>query len=383
MSVAPSTDRRKRLVVASLEEWDEVWRRNQYLIDGLLRSDPELDVLFVEPPADPLFALASGRRAARGRGMRTADGYGGRLHLYQPTKALPRRAGRFADELVTAGIRHAASRLGWRNGMLWVNDPGRSALLDAFGWPSLYDVTDDWTAAGRGEREHERIVAGDAELLRRCDEVVVCSTGLSGTKGRDRAVRLIPNAVDVDRYRRPHPRPTDFPDEPVALYVGTLHEDRLDIDLVERTADAAEHAVVMMLGPDALTPANSARLHAHPRILLAGSRNRDDIPAYLQHAHVLIVPHVVDEFTESLDPLKLYEYRAVGRPTVSTRVAGFRAAAGVVAAPAPQFPREVATRLRSWSPTAETQEVPDWRDRVADFREVLDSLHERAGGPVW
>ena len=48
------------------------------------------------------------------------------------------------------------------------------------------------------------------------------------------------------------------------------------------------------------------------------------MPAYLQHADVLVVPHVVTPFTDSLDPIKLYEYQAAGRPVVSTPVAGFR-----------------------------------------------------------
>jgi len=364
----------KHLVVASLEAWNEVWRRNQYIVDGLLASDPSLEVLFLEPAADPLFDLASGRRAERGSGLRTAGGYDGRLHLYQPTKALPRRAGRIADDLVTAGIRRAVSRLGWRDGVLWINDPGQASLIDAFGWPSLYDMTDDWVAAERGEREHDRIAAADAELLRRCDEVVVCSTGLESTKGVIRPVHLIPNAVDVERYRRPAPRPADLPDGPVALYAGTLHEDRLDVDLVLRTADAAANGTVVLVGPDALAPANSARLSAHPRIVVAGARPRDEVPGYLQHANVLIVPHVVDDFTESLDPIKLYEYRAVGRPTVSTPVAGFRDAEGVETVSAEAFPAAVAAWLDRWEPTTSAVDVPDWKDRVADFGAVLGGL---------
>ena len=35
-------------------------------------------------------------------------------------------------------------------------------------------------------------------------------------------------------------------------------------------------------------------------------------------------PTSVTSFTESLDPIKVYEYRAAGRPVVSTPVAGFR-----------------------------------------------------------
>ena len=60
------------LVVVSLEAWDDVWRRNQHLVAGLLRSDPALRVLFVEPPADPTHdlrsATASVVRAWRARG---------------------------------------------------------------------------------------------------------------------------------------------------------------------------------------------------------------------------------------------------------------------------------------------------------------------------
>ena len=61
----------KELVVCSLEAWDDVWRRNQFFVDGLLRRNPGLRVLFVEPPADPLFDLASRRRADAAAAPRT------------------------------------------------------------------------------------------------------------------------------------------------------------------------------------------------------------------------------------------------------------------------------------------------------------------------
>lgn len=366
-----------RLLVVSLEPWDRIWRRNQYIVDGLLRSDPALEVLFVEPPADPLHAAVSGGHVAIGRGRRDPEGYGGRLHLFQPTKLLPRRAGRLADGLLRAAIRRAVRELGWADGVLWINDPAQAPLLDVLDWPSVYDITDDWVAAVRGTREHARIETGDAELLRRSDEVIVCSAGLQRTKGAERPVHLIANAVEVGRYRRPAPRPADLPDRPVALYAGTLHEDRLDVDLVLRTAESVEDGVVVLLGPDALGAANRARLAAHPRVVLAGARGRDDVPGYLQHAHVLLVPHIVDDFTESLDPIKLYEYLAVGRPVVSTGVAGFRDAAGVEVATAEGFPAAVSARLTRWRPSTAVADVPDWRDRVAEVRSVLAALQDR------
>ncbi len=68
---------------------------------------------------------------------------------------------------------------------------------------------------------------------------------------------------------------------------------------------------------------------------------------YLQHADVLVVPHVVTAFTDSLDPIKLYEYQAVGRPVVSTSVAGFRDADDprITLADGDAFPAAVAAAL--------------------------------------
>ena len=54
------------LVVMSLEGWDDVWRRNQHLVAGLLKTDPALRVLFVEPAADPLHDVVSRRRPPEG-----------------------------------------------------------------------------------------------------------------------------------------------------------------------------------------------------------------------------------------------------------------------------------------------------------------------------
>ncbi len=71
------------LVVCSLESWDEVWRRNQFLADALLYRFPALRVLFVEPPADVLFDLTQLRRPVWPRMKTLRDG---RLHILRPLR---------------------------------------------------------------------------------------------------------------------------------------------------------------------------------------------------------------------------------------------------------------------------------------------------------
>jgi glycosyltransferase involved in cell wall biosynthesis len=370
------------LVVVSLEKWDSVWRRNQHLVAGLLGRDPELRVLFVEPAADPLHELRRRRRPRRGSGLRRGPDLtgvaGDRLWRYQPTKLLPRRLDRQVDARLARSVVRATARVGLADPVLWINDPDGAALLELTGWPALYDVTDDWTLADRAESERVRLVQDEETLLGRCREVVVCSPELARTKGALRAVTLIPNAVDTMAYRMPMPRPADLPPEACAVYVGTVHRDRIDIGLCEATAKAIRgQGRLVLVGPAPLDSADLRRLE-RAGVLLLGPRPHALVPAYLQHADVLIVPHVVSEFTESLDPIKLYEYMAVARPVISTPVAGFRdVSSGLVEVMEPHsFAAAVADALaQSPAPAGSAQEeVPDWAVRVEAFREVLSRV---------
>lgn len=367
------------LVVVSLERWDEVWRRNQHLVAGLLDRDPELRVLFVEPPADPTHDLRSGRRPRLGRGTSPiATTAPGRLWRLQPVKWLPRRLDRGADGRLARQIMRAAAALGMSRPLLWINDPGLAGLAEASGWPTLYDITDDWLAADRPPGELARAAANETRLFELAREVVVCSPELVRRKSPARPVVLIPNAVDAAAYRRPVPRPADLHDGPVALYLGTVHPDRVDATLCEATARALDgRGALVLVGPN-LLPADDATRLEQAGARLLGPRPREQVIGYLQHADVLVVPHVVTPFTDSLDPIKLYEYQAVGRPVVSTPVAGFRDADDprITIADGDAFVREVvaAVPARSAFPAGADGAVADWSERVVAMGAVLERM---------
>ncbi|WP_430647048.1 glycosyltransferase [Agromyces sp. GXS1127] len=368
------------LVVLSLERWDEVWRRNQHLVAGLLRTDPELRVLFVEPAADPTHDIASRRRPAFGSGIEeVGEPAPGRLWTFRPTKWLPRRLDPRADQRLAAGVERAAASLGMRHPLLWLNDPGAVELAERTAWPTLYDITDDWVAADRSESERARAAATEARLLEVAREVVVCSAELERRKGATRSVTLIPNGVDAAAYRRPAPRPADLPAGRTALYLGTAHPDRVDIDLCEATASTVSDVggTLVLVGPNLLDEAATARLEAAGAVLL-GPRASADVVGYLQHADVLLVPHVVTPFTDSLDPIKLYEYQAAGRPVVSTPVAGFRDVTDprVTVAEPDAFPAAVAVAMPEARPFPHGADgsASDWSERVLAMREVLERL---------
>jgi glycosyltransferase involved in cell wall biosynthesis len=266
--------------------------------------------------------------------------------------------------------------------MLWINDVTYAPLIRDTGWPSIYDVTDDWLVAPFSARELRRLAEMEQIALDDANEVVVCSESLRGTRGESRNVHLVPNAVDAEHFRRPLPRPRDLPvGGRVAVYVGSLHESRLDVDLVSETAMRLPSIDFALVGPNALAPGSCRRLARRPNIHLLGARPHTAVPAYLQHADVLIIPHRVTPFTESLDPIKVYECLAVGKPTVSTPVAGFRdCEPPVTIASRPHFAAAVEQALLSPETSGQAMALPTWEDRVDTIEEILAQIRTSRSG---
>ena len=129
----------------------------------------------------------------------------------------------------------------------------------------------------------------------------------------------------------------------------------------------------MLVGPVALDAADQALSGAGA--VLLGPREHTTIPAYLKAADVLVVPHVVTAFTDSLDPIKVYEYLAAERPVVSTPVAGFRELEVGHVAVVPAAIRRPHSCLRHAAPTLDLEvAVPSLDIRAQAMRAVLDEV---------
>ncbi len=170
----------------------------------------------------------------------------------------------------------------------------------------------------------------------------------------------------------------------MALYVGSLHDERLDVPLVVELATRRPDLGVVLVGPDSLSAGATAALRAVDNVHLLGPRPYRQVPAYLQHADVVIIPHLVNPFTESLDPIKAYECVAAGRPTVATPVAGFRQLGPpVVVTERSAFVESTAAALAGAGPTGprpatDSAAVPSWRSRAEAMVSVMDDIRGEA-----
>ena len=66
-----------------------------------------------------------------------------------------------------------------------------------------------------------------------------------------------------------------------------------------------------------------------PNIKYLGLKQYDQLPPYLQHSTVCIIPFLINPITVATNPIKMYEYLASGTPVVSSDIPEARGVPGV------------------------------------------------------
>jgi glycosyltransferase involved in cell wall biosynthesis len=141
-----------------------------------------------------------------------------------------------------------------------------------------------------------------------------------------------------------------------------------------------------LIGPNHLKASAHARLKALENIYIPGQAPYAHLPKLMRGFDVCITPHLVTPFTESLNPLKLWEYLAAGKPIVSTDVAGFRDYPRHVriAQDAESFLCAVRAGLREPPAAAQSRRVEaerhSWEVRLDAIEEVMRACLPRGAG---
>lgn len=381
------------LVFVSMENWDDVWRRNQFLCAGLARRHPNMKILFMGRPRDVSHQIRKRKFAeVRGRASYPAPGHPA-ITITHPLKLLPNTlaAGRKVNEaLERAHIRKEMRRMGMERPLLWLNPHYAVHMCGKMGERGVvYDITDDWTSLSQSAWLRELVQRQDAELCRRADEVIVCSQRLYEMKEPlARSLHLVPNGVDVEHYRAAGDR-ANAPEaarqwpRPVLGYTGSIHPDRVDVDLVAELAERFSAGTVALVGPNMLPADEVQRLGKQGNVVITGPVPYAEVPSYMAAFDVCITPHQMTPFTESLNPIKLWEYLAAGKPIVSTDVAGFRDypevvrtardADGFAAAVGEALAEPQAVRVKRQALARENS----WDARLDDVEQVLGRFLER------
>jgi glycosyltransferase involved in cell wall biosynthesis len=194
-------------------------------------------------------------------------------------------------------------------------------FLRAGGASAIYDCIDEWDSSLGGAWY---VRASEDRLLAEADAVAASAQALQRALAQrsGREVALVPNAVDTGLFAAGsiHPRPPELPAAgPVFLYVGSLWGEWFDWEWVVALARARPEATVALVGdyrgqcPD-----------PPPNLKFLGLRPQAEIPGFVAHAAVCLVPFKASRLVEAVSPLKVFEYLAMGRPVAASDMAELR-----------------------------------------------------------
>jgi glycosyltransferase involved in cell wall biosynthesis len=312
--------------------WDFRGARRQQFAARLAEAPEVAGVLHGTPLDRASIVDAARRRLGLRARRRSLPGIfsTGTLPLYppEPLRAVMKNS---AGPIYRAARRWTLRRqLSWRGGVdvVYISHPMHAPVLDECHDRVLtvFDWTDDFACfASLPADEREALAGATSRILSRVDLVLTVSRRLHE---RARAVHphveRLPNATDLqcEPADGGRPDPLGGIPKPRLGYVGQL-ANRIDYALLHALAEAEPRWSLVFVGP--VWPGDRAPAEAlarRPNVHLLGPREHAELPGILSRFDVCLLPHTVDALTETMDPIKLYDYLASGRPIVSTPVAG-------------------------------------------------------------
>jgi len=311
------------VVCLSSADWDApLWTNKQHLMSRLATAGVRVlyvDSLGLRRPR--VTAADSSRILRRLRSWRpTARGAAPNVLRDSPL-ALPLRgqaAAALNDGLLRARMRRNFRAHRLRAPVLWAYVPTAAALYETSEYSGLVYHCVDRLASYPGvdadafDREERRLI----ELA---DVTVASSRPLVDHLREQGAENVVywPNPADTAAFETLVDRPRRNV-RPVAGFVGAIDPYKLDLELVAAVAARLPDWDIVLVGPREPYGADVSSLPGN--ILLPGHLHRAELPDVLAGFDVAVIPYRLNGYTESVFPMKLFEYLAAGLPVVSTRL---------------------------------------------------------------
>jgi hypothetical protein len=242
------------------------------------------------------------------------------------------------------------------------------------------DVVDDnrtWYAPGTPM--HDQLERNYAEVLARSDVVLAnCEPVAESMRSFAPLVEVVPNACELPEAPVPLRRPAALAGlaGPIIGYAGNL-SDRIDLPLVRSLARARPEWTFVLVG-SAHRDRSALDLAREPNVRLLGAKPYDEAREIIRHFDVGLIPHLDNEMTRSMNPLKAFVYCSMGVPIVSTPVANLDELSGfiTVAEGTDGFLAAIEEALRAGRQTPDRDALlpHSWAVRVERVLELVDEV---------
>lgn len=189
--------------------------------------------------------------------------------------------------------------------------------MKELGYKIVYDMVDD---IAEFEEVSSKIRKKEIKLLEAADLVTVTSKPLRKIARKyNRKVLFLPNGVEYDHFvkaRKRCRRPKDMPSgKPIVGYYGAIWS-WFDDELLLYLAKERPQYDFVLIGT--LLEKLRGKFKNVKNIHYLGEKKYSQLPSYLHYFDVAIIPFKKNKLTRSINPVKVYEYLAGGKPVVYT-----------------------------------------------------------------
>lgn len=365
-----------------MEPYSSQWLSRQQVLTRLARY---FHVLWMNPAPEWRRAIQSGHLSARETHI---DGFPESFVVYDPPSWLPvvYKPSWLADALTRARLRAASAALarrGCRRIVLYIwhvdfADQREMVPHDV----SCYHIYDEYSDA----EVEQPLDPVEERLIRSVDQVITVSPTMFERKGRLNGNSLqVTNGVTYEAFATPSAEPADLAGipHPRLGYSGYLKK-QLDWKLL--LALATRHPEWSFVFVGETRPHDEIRqllekMKALPNVYFLGAKPTTELARYPQHFDVCLMPYRMNNYSNYIFPLKLYEYLAGGRPALSIplpALAGFGQLVPV-ATGVEEWESAIARLLEPGADTAERRAERQAEAHRHDWNVIVDEIARALG----
>ncbi len=320
------------LNMSSQFEWDKgIYNRNKYILDGFSKRDDVEKILSVDFLPYNLKSLLRLYIKARVY-KKSGDNIISSGFLYS--------ARRINNKIISLSalnmkvVKRVAKRLGFDSSIIINYNPFNIKYFKYFKDNKKYfDAVDNWSENNTFKKYKEELLKNYKYIINNSSLVFTRPERLKNTLeeiagNKKDNIKIVLNGVDLDYYKSPQKIEridqifAGIDEDKIKVgYLGVIKGDRIDSDLLEYIIQDNQDKYFIIAGP-VFNGFNLGRFNRFNNVIFPGEMSYSEIPYFYNKLNICIIPHLINDFIKSMDPMKIYGYLAAGKPIISVPIPG-------------------------------------------------------------
>ena len=304
------------ILCLSTDKWDGRWKRKQIIMKELSEYPGVDNIYYINPPRYKNLLFKKHK-------------YNEKITIFEISRLLFMLPKIYYFMLMILYKLFSSSKGKEIKNIIWLYGIQKTDLyvtkkLKNKGWKFIYDWTDDWSyiTSIRNSNEIYEDILTDSDLVFTVSEKLYVKA-----KQKNNSVYRMPNGTyPANELTLDSTVPEWFnSSKKIVGYVGQI-TNRLDISIIKDILFRDNNCLLVLVGPimeaEVEQELITLKNEYSEKLVLTGQVEHIEAISFTQFFDICIIPHIVNELTLSMDPIKLYDYLALGKPVVTTKVGG-------------------------------------------------------------